>query len=838
MFVVDDQHAPDDFGLIGFYSQAYSEIVKSNQVWRVSKYFLRRWGPYLGPTRFWAVVAARQLCYWNDHRDWFSGYDAHVAAETQVSRVHYRRLKGEMDEASSPLSLFINREETGYHVVNGKTRPQPTTYHVRLDDPLTPADASYLALWFHNQPARRKAAEVVTLLQEAAQRSRHELLAPHFGTHLQQPPATFTAQTVHDVVQQVFGRHVADQPEVRKQAEVLHAHLTDADFVGKQYFRQTWLSRLKPGPAFVLTYLRSLCYFNEETGELRNQVTINRQELAETLGVKPNTLSDWFKALAEAAPPQAVPPFMSLLDSGRTADNSFEFVYEIGMLDPLPEDDLARYDEMVQAVGENAFVHAKPGGSVFDHHTNGQKNGSRSENDSHREAAAPPSQSENDRHEETRIRPSQSVFDRHKTAPPSPSSSENERHETGSDSVEPRLITRQAENERHTHHQDAILIEGQAGIEQGSIRRGSSFKYYKSLLALTEEEENSIQHLLTAESQAPGWHLSWADRSLARAACQNEYERLLDLLEVDHGGPSRERMKRGGLSIDETAAWWLYAQTQEKLERPLNLVIARVSSGAKPPSSFQSLAEMSWEVWRSYAIARHLPPTERPSWPDPPHYERWMSLYGKLPAEALPFGVGLGLPEAVALVYDRCCAAADPPPDDPLWPRIVAAVRTEIDPALAAIFLEPVSCRLQEAGRLVLVVPDGTARAYLEQALRGRLEAAARELTGQGWKIELETADPLPASPPEATPATEDQTGRYVPIWEAARGELALQMTRATFDRWLREAELLFADGRRFEIAVASEQAQAWLTHRLHKNVLRTLRALHGEVETVEFTVR
>ena len=93
---MDDQHAPD-YGIIGFYSQPYSEIVNTNQVWRVSKYFLRRWGPYLGPTRFWTVVAARQLCYWNDHQDWFEAYDAQIAAEARLSRAHYRRIKGEME---------------------------------------------------------------------------------------------------------------------------------------------------------------------------------------------------------------------------------------------------------------------------------------------------------------------------------------------------------------------------------------------------------------------------------------------------------------------------------------------------------------------------------------------------------------------------------------------------------------------------------------------------------------------------------------------------------------------------------------------------------------------
>ncbi len=824
MFVVDDRRAPE-FGLTGFYSQPYNEIVKTNQVWRVSKYFLRRWGPYLGPTRFWAVVAARQLCYLNDHRDWFAGYDAQIAAEAQVSRAHYRRIKGEMGEAASPLSLFITREETGYHVVNGKTRPQPTTYHVRLDEPLTPADAAYLALWLQNRPVRPQTAEVVALLQEAAELPRQALLAPHFGAALQRPPDRFAALTVGDIIEQVFGHEIAHQPPVRKQAEVLHNHLTDTDFVGKQYMRREWLPLLRHGPAFLLVYLRSLCYFNEDTGELRNELTINRQTLAEALGVQPNTLSEWFKTLADAAPPQAVPPFVTLRDSGRTADNSFEFYYEIGMLDPLVPGDVERYADLAARYAGSPGDGAAEGPSDFARHDARRSAGPQSENEPHDQPANRHPESEIERHGKAAAAPGESDFARHDKLAAGPGGSENEIHGHGEE------VDRRGpwiDFALHGAEHNPNLRAPQPASEPPSTRESAPFKYYQSLLTLEEEDLN---HLLTAEAAGAGWKLNRAHLPVAQACCPT-HDDLYDLLEIDAGGPARRRLHRGGLSVAETAAWWLYARTQARLHSPLPLVIARAAAGVPPPASFQALAELSWEIWRSYAVVRHLPPTDRPDWPEKPHYDQWMALYGDLPAGELPFGVGEGLPEAVEFVYARRAAGRHPePPARPdLWPALLEAVAPSLDPTLAGIFLGQASVQARAAGRLTIAVPDQTARAFWEQALAPRLVEAARSLTGSAWQFTFVLAG---SEPPKAAPAAADWTAHFRPLWAAARSELALQMTRATFERWLQQAELVEADERTLRVGVAGENGRQWLDHRLKKTIVRTLRAL-GERDDLE----
>jgi chromosomal replication initiator protein len=75
-------------------------------------------------------------------------------------------------------------------------------------------------------------------------------------------------------------------------------------------------------------------------------------------------------------------------------------------------------------------------------------------------------------------------------------------------------------------------------------------------------------------------------------------------------------------------------------------------------------------------------------------------------------------------------------------------------------------------------------------------------------------------------------------VWQAALGELELQMTRATFDAWLRGTWLAAYGGETFTVAVASTYAVDWLAHRLNGTVVRTLRRVAGQEQvSVHFVV-
>jgi chromosomal replication initiator protein len=73
--------------------------------------------------------------------------------------------------------------------------------------------------------------------------------------------------------------------------------------------------------------------------------------------------------------------------------------------------------------------------------------------------------------------------------------------------------------------------------------------------------------------------------------------------------------------------------------------------------------------------------------------------------------------------------------------------------------------------------------------------------------------------------------------WQAALDELALQMTKATFNSWLREAHLLGRDEAGYVIGVHNQYAKEWLTSRLHDTVARTLTAITRQEVGLRFTV-
>ncbi len=73
--------------------------------------------------------------------------------------------------------------------------------------------------------------------------------------------------------------------------------------------------------------------------------------------------------------------------------------------------------------------------------------------------------------------------------------------------------------------------------------------------------------------------------------------------------------------------------------------------------------------------------------------------------------------------------------------------------------------------------------------------------------------------------------------WKATLGELELQMTRATFNTWLKDARLLASDQEEYVVGVRNDYAKDWLENRLSETIARTLTSLAGKPVTVRFVV-
>ena len=75
-------------------------------------------------------------------------------------------------------------------------------------------------------------------------------------------------------------------------------------------------------------------------------------------------------------------------------------------------------------------------------------------------------------------------------------------------------------------------------------------------------------------------------------------------------------------------------------------------------------------------------------------------------------------------------------------------------------------------------------------------------------------------------------------VWEMALGQLQLQMTRATFDTWVKDTSLISVEaGQVYVIETKNNFAQDWLEHRLSNTIRRTLTHLVGMNVTLKFVV-
>ena len=77
----------------------------------------------------------------------------------------------------------------------------------------------------------------------------------------------------------------------------------------------------------------------------------------------------------------------------------------------------------------------------------------------------------------------------------------------------------------------------------------------------------------------------------------------------------------------------------------------------------------------------------------------------------------------------------------------------------------------------------------------------------------------------------EDDLSEARRIWTRSLEELKLQMTRATFDTWLRGSEVVEADDGCLTIAVQHVHAVDWLQNRLLPVIERTV-ARHADGES------
>jgi chromosomal replication initiator protein len=74
-------------------------------------------------------------------------------------------------------------------------------------------------------------------------------------------------------------------------------------------------------------------------------------------------------------------------------------------------------------------------------------------------------------------------------------------------------------------------------------------------------------------------------------------------------------------------------------------------------------------------------------------------------------------------------------------------------------------------------------------------------------------------------------------VWQATLGQLQLQMTRATFDTWIKDTRIVAQDSDKLVIGTKSAFAKDWLENRLFTTISRAVTHVLGRAVNIQFTV-
>jgi chromosomal replication initiator protein len=86
--------------------------------------------------------------------------------------------------------------------------------------------------------------------------------------------------------------------------------------------------------------------------------------------------------------------------------------------------------------------------------------------------------------------------------------------------------------------------------------------------------------------------------------------------------------------------------------------------------------------------------------------------------------------------------------------------------------------------------------------------------------------------------ATETSSMKPQIVWQAALGELQLQMTKATFDTWVKQTYVVAYEDGTFVIGAQNGFAIDWLENRLHATIQRTLTKILNRSVEVRYVVQ
>jgi hypothetical protein len=285
------------------FSSIRNFLIEPSRVVRLPVYYLR-WLPYVGSQIIFLIMALWQEYYLASGGKARKGNcKVSVRAEricqwAGISRAQFFRLL----QPGSSLGWFARKIDTDHEIDkrSGRAKKSSNKYEL-FESPLTPGDAEDLKTFLlaHGIQDSPESA-----LQLAINTNPKEIFH-YYPVRL--PQEDFSKMiprylTVQDIIQELIGHRL--DGELGTLADQLADRLLgQGDFIlVTWYFLRNWLPLLGADAAMFVLVLRNLCYFNDETGEIRDAVWIEGgyQAIANRLGIdNARVVANWLPAWIE-----------------------------------------------------------------------------------------------------------------------------------------------------------------------------------------------------------------------------------------------------------------------------------------------------------------------------------------------------------------------------------------------------------------------------------------------------------------------------------------------------------------------------------------------------------
>jgi hypothetical protein len=339
------------------YSSIRNMLLEPGRVVRLPVYYLR-WLPYVGSQVIFLVMALWQEYYLASGGKTRKGNcKVSVRAEricqwAGISRAQFFRLL----QPGGSLEWFTRKIDTDHEVDkrSGRAKKSSNKYEL-FESPLTPGDVEDLKTYLIAHGIKESPE---TALQLAINANPKEILQ----YPVRPPPDDFSKmiphhQTVQDVIKELVGHRI--EGELGNLMDQLADRLVgQGDFIlVSWYFLENWLPILGADAAMFILTLRNLCYFNDETGEIRDEVWMDGgyEAISARFGIKnPRVIANWLPARIERGKRKDVLSdrttaefsrrkqfqdllelFVERIDHRTNAEGSYDWKFKVQRVDPL-----------------------------------------------------------------------------------------------------------------------------------------------------------------------------------------------------------------------------------------------------------------------------------------------------------------------------------------------------------------------------------------------------------------------------------------------------------------------------------------------------------------------